>query len=165
MCHVQREAALVGADVQRLATCVLCGGRVVQPLVEKGSGLLPGSGIVSKAQAVELEGGLQDRMGRVSRVQRRQRRRLQPFEGRNARVTALNDGFGRDLLGQHARQQFAHVGPVEPANQHLHQHKRPVAIDDEAGQLVGFAEDEAAGFGLHRGAQGDGAPQPGLDEG
>ena len=62
---MQRKSALVSADIQCLTARVLRRSRVIQPLVQKRAGLLPGSGIVGKAQAVQQEAGLQLRVVRV----------------------------------------------------------------------------------------------------
>ena len=164
MRHVQRKAALVGADVQRLAARMLRRCRVVEPLIEERAGLLPGSRVVGEAQAVQQEGGFERGLCLVLRVERGQRGRLQSFERCDARVSALDDGLRRELFDENARDQLTHLRPVEPAGEHLHQEQRAVTIDDEAGQLVRFAEDEAAGLRLHGGAQRKCATQPALDQ-
>ena len=55
--QMQSETALVGADVERLAVGIAGRGGVVQTLVKKGSGLLPGIGVVVKGQPIEMEDG------------------------------------------------------------------------------------------------------------
>ena len=43
--HMQRKAALIGADVQRLAARIAGCRRIVLPLIQERAGLLPGLGV------------------------------------------------------------------------------------------------------------------------
>ncbi len=57
--QVQCKTALIGADIEGLATGVARRGGVVQALVEKRSRLLPGVGVVVKGQPVQVKDGRQ----------------------------------------------------------------------------------------------------------
>ena len=65
--QVEREAALVGADVQRFPAGIALGRGVVEALVEKRSRLLPRVGVVVKGQTVEVKDGgqLRNRLRRI----------------------------------------------------------------------------------------------------
>ena len=54
---MERESALVGADVEGFATGVTGSSGVVEALVEEGPGLLAGGGVEVEAEAVEGEDG------------------------------------------------------------------------------------------------------------
>ena len=60
--QVQRETTLISADVQRLTMGIAGCGGIVQALVEKGSRLLPGVGVIVKGQPVQVEDGPQLRV-------------------------------------------------------------------------------------------------------
>src|ERR1700748_3124315 len=98
--HVKRKAALVRADVQRLAARMLRSRRVVEPLIEEGACLLPGSRVVGEAESIQEEDSLQLRVRRVLRIQSRKRGRLETFEGGDACISTLDDGLRRDLLDE-----------------------------------------------------------------
>ena len=75
--QVQGKTALIGADIEGLATSVARRGGVVQALVEKSSGLLPGVGVVVESQPVDVKdggqlgnglGGVQRRLGRLAEL-------------------------------------------------------------------------------------------------
>ena len=55
--HVQGEAALIGADIERFASCVAGGCGVVEALVEEGSRLLAGACVEVKTESVDGEDG------------------------------------------------------------------------------------------------------------
>ncbi len=88
---MQGETALVGADVERLAMGIAGRGGVVQTLVKKGSGLLPGIGVVVKCQPIEMEDRPQLRNW-LSRVERRLRRLAQLLQLAYASIRPLHDG-------------------------------------------------------------------------
>ena len=56
--QVQRESALIGTDIERFSVRISRSGSIVLALVEKRTGLLSGTGVVMKIQAVETEKGL-----------------------------------------------------------------------------------------------------------
>ena len=54
-CQVQRETALVGADIQGFAMGIARCGRVVQALIKESSRLLSGVRVVVKSQPIEVK--------------------------------------------------------------------------------------------------------------
>ena len=100
-----------------------------------------------KAEAVELElsgscwnGSVFDK--KWSQIGRRQALQLAHF-----RVGPLQNHSRSLFFAQHAHTGFAHRGRIQPLGQQLNDDQRAVLVDDQAGQLVGLAEAEAAGVG------------------
>jgi hypothetical protein len=124
--------------------------------------------------AVTLGVGAKDGAGEVERLLRRDGKLL---EDADARVGTLEDGtraevgvrkFRGERLEERARDGFADVGEVEALGEYLDEDEVVVAIDDEAGELVGFGEDEAGGIcgsGEKREAAGDGGGDALFEEG
>ena len=74
------------------------------------------------------------------------------LEDTDAGVGALEDSAGAEVgvrkfrgegLEQSARDGFADVGEVQALGEDLDEDEVVVAIDDEAGELVGFGKDQA----------------------
>ena len=146
--QVEREAALVGADVEGAAGSsgllgVCSGGGVVQALIEEGAGLLAG-GVEVEAQAVEGEDGVECGFTAAD-VERRFGCGRQMFEFADAGVGALDDGVDPGLGGEDVDEDLADVVLRGALGEQLHDDERVVAVGDDAGERVGFGEDEAAG--------------------
>src|SRR5580692_11524953 len=152
---MQGEATLVAADVERAAARnrirypealrpQLRGG-VVGALIEKGSGLLAGVGVVVKDEAIEMK--LSGCNGRswIGKPQRVCAGCGQAFKFTNAGIGALENCRGREILAQDAHACFRNSGGEKAFGEELQNHQVAVFVCDEAGQLVGLAEREAAG--------------------
>ncbi len=70
------------------------------------------------------------------------------FEFADARIDALDDRGGSEMLGESGENGFADGVGVHGLGEDLDGEDVVVAIDDEAGEEVGFAEDEAVGVGI-----------------
>ncbi len=118
-------------------------GGVVLPLVEKGAGLLPGERAVMEAHAVHGEDGL----GLLAVEQAvLQRRKL--FKLADAGLGALHDPGGRKLFYQFGHHGLFDLVGVGGLGQSLEHQDVVVAVHDEAGEFVGFAENHAVGVGV-----------------
>ena len=137
---MQGKTALVGAYIQRLAARVLLGDAVVLALVQKRSGLLPAERVIMKLYAVHgKDGRVPAAMSQAG------------FPGRQ--LLQLADALVRSLHNVLRPGQLLHGGdngllplrPVPCLGEHLKSVDVVVAVHDQPGQAVGFAEDEAAG--------------------
>ncbi len=170
--EVQSEAALVGADVEGAAGGVEAAGPftgrdVVGALVEEGSGLLSCIGVVVKGKAIEPELRAGDGLFGIRRPERCERGRGEAFKLADARVRPLEDGGRFQRVMQDACAEAANGRRVEPASKKLQDDEVVVLVDDEAGQLIGFAEAEPAGVGVageERLAADDGGAEAGLKQ-
>ena len=118
-----------------------------------------------KGEAVEMELRGGHGLRGIGEPQRIETGRGQTLQLANARIGALENGCGRELLAQDADAGVAHACGEQAFGQELQHDELAVLVGDEAGQLVGLAEAEAAGVvgGVeHRFAAGDGRAQARL---
>jgi len=143
---VQGKTALIRADIEGLAMGVARRSGIVEALVEKGSRLLPGVGVVVKSQPVDVKdggqlgnglGGIERRLGWLAELLQFPDAGIRPLHDRDwlqFRLEDIDDGR-------------AHLVPIECLGEDLEKDEVPVAIDDQAGELIGFTEHQAAGIG------------------
>ena len=136
--EVQRKTSLVGAHVQSFAVCMALRRRIVQPLVEKGPGLLSRPGVIVKRQSVDVEDGRELRKG-LFRVERIVAWRAQLLELLNARVGALDNGRRVELGRERLDDRRPGIFPIESFGEDLEENEVSVAVDDDARELVGLA--------------------------
>lgn len=138
LCKVKGKAALIAADVEGAGCCAeaarpVCRGGVVGALIEEGTGLLSGVGVVVEDEAVEAELAAGGWMGRVGRKEWFGTGRVEALQFAHAGIGAFEDGRGRKFIAQDADAHFAHSGGVETAGEQLEQDERAVLVYDEAG--------------------------------
>lgn len=157
---MEGEAALVGADVESAGggsggLGVVGGGVVVEALVEEGAGFLAAVAVVVEAEAVEGEGGFERAGGGVFE-ERCGRWCGEVFELADAPVGAFDDGAeswqvaeGAGAFGgeEFFREEFAEIVLRGALGEELEEDEVAVAVGDDAGEVVGFREDEADGIG------------------
>ena len=149
--EVQGETTLVAADIKRAASRAelpsqLARSSVVGALVEKRSGLLACVGVVVKSEVVEMElraGGWPRGIGKPQRIETGRGQALQLTD---ARIGALQNGRRFELFTENAHAGLRYHCVEQPFGQALHYNEIAVLVDDQAGQLVGFAKTEAAGI-------------------
>ena len=141
--QMKRETSLVAEDVEGIAVSVLGSGGVVLALVEEGSGLLAFEGVELELDTVHGEDG----RGFFALHQPRGAGR-QILELADSRVDTLDDGCRMQSVGKFRSQRLAHDFCVDGLREDLHRKNVVVAIDDEAGKEIGFAEDDAVGVGV-----------------
>src|SRR5580698_5188560 len=141
--EMEREAALVTEDVESLAVGIVGGGGVVFTLVEKGSGFLAFEGVVAKLDSVHGEGG-----GSLLALQEAGGARRETFELADAGVDAFDDGRGMKAGGEFGEDRLADGIGVHGLGEDLERENVVVAVDDEAGKEIGFAEDKTKSVGV-----------------
>ena len=141
--EMEGESSLIAEDVEGFAAGVVGGGGIVFALVEEGSGLLAFEGVIVELELVHGEGG-----GGFFALQQAGDARGKSFEFADAGVDALEDRGGSEMLGECGEDGFANGVGVHGLGEDLEGEDVAVAIDDEAGEKVGFAEDEAVGVGI-----------------
>src|SRR5208283_5861984 len=151
--EMEGESALVAKNVEGVAMGVLGGGGVVLALIEEGSGLLAFERVELELDAVHGED-----CGTLFTGEQAGRVRREFLELANSRIHALDNRRGMQLLGQLRKQSGAHDLCVHSLSDNLHGENVVVAVDDKAGQEIGFAEDDAVSVGVanDRLAVGDG---------
>ena len=147
------ESALVGADVECFFEAESlgpgCGCGVVLALIQEGSGFLAAVGVEVEAEAVEAEVGAGLRALGVVAEERRGGWSGKAFELTDTGVGAFPDGnFAGQLFGQDFDADVSGFRVVEAFGEELHDYDSGVFVDDEAGEIVGFGEDETAGVGF-----------------
>uniref|UniRef100_E6QKZ5 Uncharacterized protein n=1 Tax=mine drainage metagenome TaxID=410659 RepID=E6QKZ5_9ZZZZ len=154
--QMEGEAALVGADIEHLRGCVfgLCpasDGGVVFALIEECAGFLAGLDVEVKAEAIEQEDGLECGRGWLRGVERHVCGSRHAFEGANAWVGSFPEGkrgaVGIEVMANGGDDGGADGGGVQPAREELDDDQIGVLVEDDAGEIIGFAEDQAAGVG------------------
>jgi hypothetical protein len=141
---VQGEASLIAEDVERFAVRVVGGGGVVFALVEEGSGLLAFEGVEVELDAVHLEGGrslLALAAGRTRAQEAFPVRGREARRARRSRLASVSRSTRRERFGAPGSASIAWVRICKRENV-------VVAIDDQAGQKIGFAEDDAVCVGV-----------------
>lgn len=170
--EVQSESALIAADIEGAgrsceALRPVARGGVIGALVEKGAGFLAGVGVVVKGEAVQVKVRAGEGMRGIGEPEWIGARCGKAFELADARFGALDDRRGLHLFAQDADAGLAYAGSEQAFGEELHDDERAVFVDDEAGQLVGFAEAEAAGVvgGVEHGlAARDGRAQTAFEQ-
>ena len=141
--EVKGESALVAEDVESLAVGVLRGGGVVFALVEEGPRLLAFEGVEAETDGIHGERG-----GSLFALQQAGGAGRQGFEFADPGVDALDDGGWAQAGGQFREDGLADGFAVHGLGEDLEGKNVVVAVDDQAGEEVGFAEDEAIGLGV-----------------
>ena len=143
--QMKREASLIAEDVEGFAVGVLGSGGVVLALVEEGSGLLAFEGVEVELDAIHGKDGrgffALHRTGGVAADPR-----VGEPVGRRARRSRPDAACPSALS-----QRLAHYLRVHGLSEDLHRENVVVAIDDETGKEIGFAEDDAVGVGVVNG--------------
>lgn len=159
--HVEGESALISADVERGAGCVAGCGGVVEALVEEGSRLLARACVEVKTKAVDGEdGGELWCFGGVLMVWGVEGTGCgvgELFEFADLWVGALPEGdtpgvgvyVGAEAVAQDFGEEVADVVLCGPLGEELEDDEVVVAVGDDAGEVVGLGEDEAAGVVFH----------------
>src|ERR1700722_9122776 len=147
------KAALVTEDVQSFSLGVLSGGGIVFALVKESSSLLAFEGVVAELHGVHGEGG-----ARFFALQESGRARRKSLQSAYAGVDALNDGCRVQPGGELAEDRLADGVGVHGLGEDLQREDVAVAVDDQAREEIGFAEDDAVALGVvhQRLAIGDG---------
>ena len=148
------EASLVAEDVEGLAVGVLGGGGVVFALVEEGSGLLAFEGVVAELYAVHGEGG----RGLLALTAGRRSAAGSDSSSRTRGSTRSMMEAGCKRLAESSESVSRTGSCVHRLGEDLQGQDVVVAVDDQAGKEIGFAEDDAVGVGVadERLAIGDG---------
>ena len=148
---MQCKSALIGKNIESFALGIPRGGGVVFALVEKSPGLLAFERIEMKLYAVhgEHSGGLCAILARRFLATQEAgilRRKL--FEQPDFGIDPLDDGCRFEFFRKCGKQVLANGFRVHCLGEDLQRKDVLIFIDDEAGEKVGFAKDEAVGVGI-----------------
>ncbi len=124
---------------------VLRRGGVVFALIEKRAGLLAFEAVVVKADTIHSDLGRTLLSPQQSRGKRRQL-----FQFADTGFDALDDSSWPQLgfLAQRVDNGLAHGLGIHGLREDLQRDHVVIAVDDEAGQKIGFAENDAVGVGI-----------------
>src|ERR1022692_4868879 len=141
--QMESKTSLVAEDVKGFAVGVLGSGSVILTLVKERSGLLAFERI-----EVELDGVHGEDRGDCFALEEAGWERRQILELADARVHALDDGSWMKPLGQLGNKGIAYRFRIHSLGENLHRENVVVAVDNETGQEISFAEDYAVGIGV-----------------
>src|SRR5450631_192989 len=160
--EMESEPSLIAEDVESFAFGVLSGDGVVFALVEEGAGFLAFERVVAELDGIHGEGG-----GGFLTLQKARSARRKSFEFAHSRIDALDDGGWVQAVGQFREHRLAHGLRVHCLSKNLQGKNVAVAVNDEAGEKVGFGEDDPVSFGVadQGGAVGNGIADPLAQQG
>ncbi len=145
---MQREAALIGANVQCLATGIGCSRSVVLALVKKTSGLLPAQRVVVELDAIHFAAVHSNDRRALRALKNRGVKVRKLLQVTDARIGPLHHILCLGELADGGDHSLPARRPVPGLRKNLQRIHVVVAVDDQPRQAVGFAEDQAVRIGI-----------------